>query len=127
MNLEWMNVKGDINTVKPIDQAGVTLPPSPYYGPVTGVSANRDGDLVTISWNYLAISPGKDSLQYPYLIESWVCRDGQLKFVPVGSWQTSTSIIDQPGCIQPSHAKLYGVEKHGYTLPVEIPWPAPIE
>ncbi len=127
MNLEWMNVKGDINLVEPIEPADLTLPQSPYYGPVTGVSAKREGDQVVISWNYLAISPGKDSLQFPYLIESWVCRDGQLQFVPVGSWQTITTIADQSGCVQPSHARLYGVEKHGYTLPVEVPWPAAIE
>jgi hypothetical protein len=123
MNLEWMNVKGDINNVRPVSPTEVVLPQSPYYGPVSGVSASRAGDQVTISWNYLAISPGKDSLQFPYLIESWVCQDGNLIFLPVGSWQTSAMIIDQPGCNQPSHARLFGVEKHGYTTPVEIPWP----
>ncbi|HZK61719.1 MAG TPA: hypothetical protein VFC41_06550 [Anaerovoracaceae bacterium] len=127
MNLEWMNVKGDINNVRPVPPSEVILPQSPYYGPVSGVSAARDGDQVTISWNYLAISPGKDSLQFPYLIESWVCQDGNLRFLPVGSWQTSAIIIDQPGCNEPSHAHLYGVEKHGYTTPVEIPWPAAVK
>lgn len=123
MNLEWMNVKGDINLVRPVPPSEVTLPQSPYYGPVSGVAARRDGDQVIISWNYLAISPGKDSLQFPYLIESWVCQDGNLRFLPVGSWQTSIVITDQTGCSEPSHALLYGVEKHGYTTPVEIPWP----
>jgi hypothetical protein len=124
MNLDWMDVKGDINNVKPIPPTDVVLPQSPYYGPVTGVKASREGDQVIISWNYLAISPGKDSLQYPYLIESWVCQNGKLHFLPVGSWQTSATIADQAGCEEPSHARLYGVEKHGYTKPVEIPWPA---
>ena len=127
MNLEWMDVEGDINNVRPIPATEVVLPQSPYYGPVSGVKASREGDQVTISWNYLAISPGKDSLQFPYLIESWVCQDGNLRFLPVGSWQTITAITDQPGCNEASHARLYGVEKHGYTTPVEIPWPRAIK
>ena len=64
MNFEWMNVKGDINLVRPIPATEVVLPQSPYYGPVSGVKATREGDQVTISWNYLAISPGKDFLQF---------------------------------------------------------------
>jgi len=123
MNSEWMNIKGDINSVKPIDPEDIVLPQSPYYGPLTGVIAIRDGDSVIISWNILNISPGKDSLQFPYLVEFWVCRDGKIVFSPEGSWINSIVITDQTGCEEKSHAKVYGVEKHGYTLPVEVPWP----
>ena len=35
------------------------------------------------------------------------------------------TVQDEAGCQQPSHGLLYAVEKHGYTAPVEIPWPAP--
>ena len=36
---------------------------------------------------------------------------------------TSATITDEPGCSGPSEGKLYTVEKHGYTEPVDIPWP----
>jgi hypothetical protein len=32
------------------------------------------------------------------------------------------NFTDQPGCSQPSGGKLYTVEKHGYTDPVDIRW-----
>ncbi|PKN86919.1 MAG: hypothetical protein CVU46_06245 [Chloroflexi bacterium HGW-Chloroflexi-8] len=123
MNSEWMNIKGDINVIEPIDPKDIVLPESPYYGPLTGVQAVRNGKIVTISWNLLAISPGKDSLQYPYLVETWLCQNGKIVFFPIGSWTNSIDVEDQTGCIEPSYARVYGVEKHGYTPPVEIPWP----
>lgn len=123
MNSEWMNIKGDINVIPPIDPLDVVLPQSPYYGPLTGVQAIRNNNIVTISWNILAISPGKDSLQYPYLVEAWLCQNRKLVFSPNGSWINTIDLEDQPGCMEPSHAKVYGVEKHGYTVPVEVPWP----
>ena len=123
MNSEWINIKGDLDAIQPINPEDVVLPQSPYYGPLSGVSAIRDGETVTISWNFLYISPGKDSLQFPYLVEAWTCRDGKLIFSPTGSWTNTTSFTDQSGCEEKSHARVYGVEKHGYTLPVEVPWP----
>jgi len=124
MNSEWMNIKGDLNAIQPINPEDVVLPQSPYYGPLSGVTASRNGEKVTISWNILNISPGKDSLQFPYQVEAWVCRDGKLIFSPIGSWTNSTSLTDQSGCEEKSHARVYGVEKHGYTFPVEVPWPS---
>lgn len=124
MNSEWMNIKGSLDTIQPINPEDVALPQSPYYGPVSGVSAIREGETVTISWNFLYISPGKDSLQFPYLVEAWICQDGKLIFSPTGSWTNTTSFTDQSGCEEKSHARVYGVEKHGYTLPVEVPWPS---
>jgi len=99
------------------------LPWSPYYGPLTGVWAEREGDSVMISWNPLALRAGDDSLQFPYLVEAWLCMDGKLVFTPIGSWDTILSVQDEAGCTEPSHARIYGVEKHGYTAWVTIPWP----
>jgi hypothetical protein len=124
MNEEWINIKGDILAVQPIDPLDVVLPESPYYGPLTGVTATRTGETVFITWNVLSISPGKDSLQYPYLVEAWLCQDGQLVFSPNGSWTNSIELVDQAGCEDESHARVYGVEKHGYTAAVNITWPS---
>jgi hypothetical protein len=101
------------------------LPQSPYYGPVTGVSSVRNGNTVIISWNPISLKAGDDSLQYPYLIEAWLCHNGKLSFEAIGSWETIVSVVDEPGCPDPSHARLYGVEKHGYTAWVTVPLTQP--
>ncbi len=117
-----MEIKGDVMTVAP---TYIPLPQSPYYGPPTGVSATRNGSEVNVSWKGIQLRPGDDSEQFPYLIEAWVCSQGQLVFTPVGSYATAIKITDEAGCSEPSHGRLYAVEKHGYTRWVEIPWPPP--
>ncbi len=120
---EYLKIKGDLETVRPIPAEEVRLPMSPYYGPLTGVSARRDGDEVTVFWHPLGLRAGDDSEQVPYLVEAWVCKAGQLVFTPLGSYQTALKITDEPGCAAPSYGRVYGVEKHGYTRWVKIPWP----
>ncbi len=117
-----LNIKGDVMSVAPTE---LPLPMSPYYGPLSGVFAERKGDEVIISWNAMQLRAGDDSLQYPYLVEAWLCQAGQLSFNPIGSWETIVIVKDEAGCSQPSHARVYGVEKHGYTRWVAVPWPAP--
>jgi hypothetical protein len=117
-----IDIKGNVMSLAP---TSLPLPESPYYGPLTGVWAERNGQDVIISWNPLNLKAGDDSLQYPYLVEAWLCTDGQLSFTPIGSWDTILTVHDEAGCIEPSHARIYGVEKHGYTAWVNIPWPAP--
>jgi hypothetical protein len=123
MNLEWMDVQGDINLVQPIDPLEVKLPQSPYYPALTWVKATRSGNDVTITWEELGMSPGDDSEQEPYLVEAWLCRDGKLTFLPIGAYYTEATIKDEPGCSEPSFGRVYGVEKHGYTKPRAVPWP----
>jgi hypothetical protein len=117
-----LDIHGDVMSLAP---ASLPLPQSPYYGPLTGVSAVRDGSMVIISWNSLQLRAGDDSLQYPYLVEAWLCQDGQVSFFPIGSWDTILTVQDDPGCDEASHARVYGVEKHGYTAWVNVPWPKP--
>lgn len=125
LNAEYMKVKGDLMNVQPVRAEDVRLPISPYYRSLAGVTATRKGNEVTIAWPPLVLKAGDESEQYPYLVEAWVCRAGQIVFIPTGSWQTSVTIIDEPGCAEPSHGRAYGVEKHGYTHWLEIPWPKP--
>lgn len=115
-----MEVKGDVTAVAP---AAMPLPLSPYYGPPSGVFAARVGNEVAISWIGIQLRAGDDSEQFPYLVETWVCKDGQLVFIPLGSYETLVKINDEPGCSEPSHARVYAVEKHGYTRWVEVSWP----
>jgi len=116
-----MEVKGDVMNVQP---TYIPLPPSPYYRPPSGVSAVRDGDEVTISWNPISLRAGDDQASPSYVVEAWVCVAGKLVFTPFGSYVPVVSVQDQPGCSEPSHARLFAAEKHGYTRPVEVPWPA---
>lgn len=115
-----MEVRGEVFAVEP---TYTPLPQSPYYAPPSGVSATREGELVTLFWNPVTLRPGDASGQYPYLIEAWVCLQGELVFTPVGAYQPTAVIRDEAGCSQPSHGRLYAVEKHGYTRWLEIPWP----
>lgn len=115
-----MEVRGDVLGVAP---AETSLPQSRYYAPPKGASAVRTGNEVAVYWSKIKWRPGDDSGQYPYLIEAWVCVDGELVFTPVGTYESSAILVDEPGCAEPSHARLFGVEKHGYTRPVEIRWP----
>jgi sarcosine oxidase delta subunit len=66
-----------------------------------------------------------------YFIEAWVCQDGAYLWWTVGEgtltdqYHTTYTVKDQAGCSQPSYGRLFTVEKHGYTTPVDIPWPPP--
>jgi hypothetical protein len=119
-----MAVAGDLRSVA---TTYIPLPQSPYYGPLTGVSAERTRDGVTLSWNPLVLRAGDDSGQYAYLVEAWVCRAERLVFAAVGTFQAMLSLPDEPGCAEPSHGRVAAAEKHGYTAWVEIPWPLPLK
>ncbi len=126
LNPKYLDVNGDLASVQPVRPEDVHLPFSPYYpNPVAGVSAKRQGSQVSVFWTPYPLKLGDESEQYPFLIEAWVCRDGQIVFDPKGFWETAGVIEDQPGCPEPSHARIYAVEKHGYTPWIEIPWPQP--
>jgi hypothetical protein len=115
-----MEVKGDVMSVEP---TYIPLPQSPYYAPPEWVYAKRNGDEVTIFWSAVAYRAGDETASPPYLVEAWTCTNGQLVFTPNGSYETAIEIIDEPGCSEPSHGRLYFVEKHGYSNWIKIPWP----
>ena len=118
---DLMDVQGDVMAVQPTE---IPLPMSPYYGPLSGVAAIRNGDEVTVSWSGMSFRAGDETASPPYLLEAWICQDGQVVFTPVGSYEIAVTVIDESGCAEPSHGRVYFVEKHGYTLWREVPWPA---
>jgi hypothetical protein len=97
------------------------LPYSELYRPPTGVTARREGDRVIIDWQPVWMTQDDDR---GYLIESWVCQDRQIRFTPIHVNLPPAYVIDEDGCTQPSGARLYTAEKHGYTQWVLVPWPA---
>ncbi len=120
---DLMDLNGNILSVQPIHPDDYNLPMSPYYGPLTGVSAARSGDQVTVTWHPLILRAGDDSLQTPYVLQVWVCRGGEIVMESIGAYQTIATVSDESGCAQPSRGRISAAEKHGYTQFVEIPWP----
>ncbi len=123
LNADYIELNGDISLLEPVSALDIKLPRTPTYGLPTGVKAERNGNEVTITWDYFWISEGDDSEQVPYLVEAWLCQGGELVFSPLGSWVYSLTVTDEPGCAEPSHGRFAIGEKHGYTGFVEIPWP----
>lgn len=114
---------GSLHDLEPVRAENVPLPWSPYYPPLTGVSAQRQEHEVRVSWHGLALRAGDDSEQVPYILEAWVCQQGEMVFRPVGSYRNDAVVVDEPGCGEPSHAFVTAAEKHGYTRRVAVPWP----
>lgn len=112
-----LQIDTDVSAVKVVSSR---LPQSSLYGPPESVDAWRDGDEVTVEWEEVWMT--EDDFR-GYLIEATVCQNGNLIFIAVQTDDTSATITDEPGCSGPSEGKLYTVEKHGYTEPVDIPWP----
>lgn len=119
-----VDVVGDVSTVAYKDLNLQSIG-SNMYGPPGNVTAVRDGNNVTISWNQVKMTKDDDR---GYLLELFVCQDTIYKW-----WtdsypdqeSTSYTVEDEAGCAQPSSGKLYTVEKHGFSEPAIIPWPAP--
>lgn len=101
------------------------IPVSPYYGPTKVLTAERTGDEIKIKWAEVLVSPGKyeDENMFPYIVEIWYCKDGEIHFDTLGSRIPEITFTDQEGCAEPSRGRVYIQEKHGYAGPAEIPWP----
>ena len=119
---EFLEIRGDLREAPPYYSR---LPFGELYRPPTNPRASRvSEDEVLIAWDPVWMTIDDDR---GYLIEAWLCVDGQLIFTPLRTthWEeTSIQVRDEGGCIEPSGARLYTAEKHGYTQWVLIPWPA---
>lgn len=127
VNSEFIALKeeGDLRSLPSMYPDGYKIPVSPYYGPTTVLTAERNGNDITISWIEIIVSPGKyeDENMFPYIVEVWTCKDGQIVFDTIGSRVPFITFTDESGCSEPSHGRVYIQEKHGYAGPAEIPWP----
>jgi hypothetical protein len=114
---------GDRNALQPLDPH-IVIAWSPYYSALSGVSASRSGNVVTVSWNGIQLRAGDDSEQTPYIVEAWFCRGGEPVFEALGTYRNALEVVDEGGCAIQPHARVAAAEKHGYTPFVEVPWPA---
>jgi hypothetical protein len=121
----------DTGALRDVPIVWTTYPYAYLYQPPAVVSASRAGNVVTISWQPVTMT--EDDVR-GYLVEAWVCQGGRQVFVPLGlevsfaqnnnTDTMSLQVSDEPGCSVPSNARLYAVDKHGYTAYREISWPA---
>jgi len=119
-----VDVEGDVSMVA-YTELNLQSIGSNMYGPPSVVTAVRNGNEVLISWNPVKMTEDDDR---GYLLELFVCQDTILKWWTDSypdQYSTSYEVRDEPGCAQPSSGKLYTVEKHGFSEPVNIPWPQP--
>lgn len=115
-----LEVNGEIGPLPPFYGR---LPYSELYKPPTNPRATREGNLVHLAWDPVWMTADDDR---GYLIEAWVCENKQLVFRPIGTTsytEVTISITDEAGCQQPSGARIYTAEKHGYTQWVKFTWP----
>ncbi|MEX1246838.1 MAG: hypothetical protein WEA61_00010 [Anaerolineales bacterium] len=121
---ELIDLGGDRNLIYPIDNPHLVLPYTTQpYAPLKGVSASRNGNVVTVRWEPFDWLPGDQSGQYKYLVEAWVCQEGEFVFRAYGTNQTFVEVQDEQSCDEQSHARAFGADKHGYTNWVQVPWP----
>ena len=115
---DLLEISGDIFRVEPY--YGI-LPFSDNYPPPYVISVTRTGDEVTVSWSDVRMTEDK---YRGYLIETWICQDGELVFTPVNIDGFMTKFTDEPGCDEPSRARIYSAQKQGYSKWRIIPWPS---
>jgi hypothetical protein len=119
-----VDVRGDITKVN-YTQLNLQSIGSNMYGPPENVTAVRDGDQVTITWDQVEMTLDDDR---GYLLELFVCQNTVYLWWTDSypdQYSTSYTVRDEAGCAQPSSGLLYTVEKHGFSEPAIIPWPQP--
>jgi hypothetical protein len=119
-----VDVVGDVSTLA-YKELNLQSIGSNMYGPPPNVTAVRHGNEVTIRWDQVRMTADDDR---GYLLELFVCQDTIYKWwtdAHPDQFTTTYTVRDEAGCAQPSSGKLYTVEKHGFSEPANIPWPAP--
>ena len=129
VHANFLSVQGDIKSLPVVYPGSARLPITPYYPPSAVLSAERDDQTnkITVSWVEVPVSLGdyEDESMQTYIIEVWRCQDGELIFDPLATRFAFITFVDEPGCTELSHGRVWVQEKHGYAGPAEIPWPTP--
>lgn len=108
-------LSGDVNLV---DYQITYVPTTNEVTTPGGVSAVRNSNQVTITWN-----PIPPALELGYLLEVRTCINGFLFDNTYATTNTSITLQDDTNCGSSSFGKLFGKNKLGYSVPVTIPWP----
>ncbi len=113
--LSAVEINGDI---KDVGAVAPNLFPRDDVPVPSGVSADRNGGNVTISWN-----PVPDAPEVGYLIEIIQCVNGYAINAAYATENTSITIKDGTDCGVDSQGTLRSKNKLGYSNAVNIPWP----
>jgi hypothetical protein len=123
----FLNVQGEFLSLPVVYPGVAKLPITPYYPRSEVLSAERNNQTneITLSWVEVPVSLGdyEDETMQTYIVELWRCEGGELIFDPIGTRLSYIIFVDEPGCSEPSHGRVWVQEKHGYAGPAEIPWP----
>ncbi len=123
----FLDVQGYISDLPVVYPDLAKLPITPYYPGSEVLDAKRNSltNQVSISWVEVPVSIGdyEDETMQTYIVELWRCEGGELIFDPVATRYTYITFVDEPGCSQPSHGRVWVQDKHGYAGPAEILWP----
>ena len=127
VSANFIEVQGDILSLPVVYPDLAKLPITPYYPPSAVSSAQRNllTNEVTVSWKEVPVNLGdyEDESMQTYIIEVWRCQGGEVIFDPLATRVPFVTFVDEPGCSEPSHGRVWVQEKHGYAGPAEIPWP----
>jgi hypothetical protein len=127
VHADFLEVQGDLRSLPVVYPGIAKLPITPYYPRSEVLSAERDAQTneITLSWVDVPVSLGdyEDDSMQTYIIELWRCQDGELIFDPLATRLAFIQFVDEAGCSEPSHGRVWVQEKHGYAGPAEIPWP----
>ncbi len=120
VNMVTLSVEGDVNT---LSIAPVNLLINPAYPAPPNVVSNRVGEWVQIRWGEVSLPPAAIYPESRYLLDLWLCRNGQIVHAPLATNDLSASVWDQPGCAEASRGFIYTTTREGYSPPAVIPWP----
>ncbi len=126
VNIEYIDIAGDKNSLPVVYPGIAKLPVSPYYPPTTVLKVLRNKNTVTVNWLDIPLRAGdeEDASMQHYIIEVWRCEGGKIIFDPLATNDLSITFTDEPGCSEPSRGRIFVQEKHGFAGPTEITWPA---
>jgi uncharacterized protein YraI len=126
VNTSYLSVQGDLRQLPVVYPGTARLPVSPYYPATSVVSVVRHGSSVTVEWRDIPLRAGdeEDQFMQHYIIETWRCQAGRLLFEPLATNYSYITFIDEPGCAQASHGRVFVQEKHGFAGPTNVPWPS---
>ncbi len=125
VNITFIQIAGDRLGLPVVYPGIATLPKSPFYPPTTVRRVTRTKNKVTVEWTDIPLRAGdeEDASMQHYIVEVWRCERGHIIFDPLATNDLSITFIDEPGCVEPSHGRIFVQEKHGFAGPTEIPWP----
>jgi len=118
-----VDVVGDVTTVKYTEPNLLSIG-SNRFGSPQNVTAIRNDDNVTVSWDQVVM----DEDDRGYFWELFICQGGFYIWWTDSypdQFTTSFTVKDEAGCPEPSKGLLYTVEKHGFSQPVVLAWPKP--